>query len=56
MNILFPKVKFSLGSKPVTKPTISNPFTLKSITLKVPALKVKAPKLGFTVRNPFVKG
>lgn len=53
MNILFPKIKISLGKKPVTRP--SNPFTLKSVTVKVPALKVKAPKLGFRLRSPFTR-
>ena len=53
MNILFPKISISLGKKPVTKP--ANPFTLKAVTIKVPVLRAKAPKLGFTLRNPFVR-
>jgi hypothetical protein len=53
INILFPKVKISLGKKPITKP--SNPFTTKQVTLRVPALKVKAPKLGFRLRLPFTR-
>jgi hypothetical protein len=53
MNFLFPKIKISLGKKAITKP--SNPFTLKSVTIKVPSLKVKAPKLGFKIRSPFTR-
>lgn len=51
MNILFPKL--SIGKAKVSVPKLSNPFTSKKVTLRVPVLKVRVPKLKF--RNPFTK-
>jgi hypothetical protein len=53
MKIYFPKI--SLGNAKLRKPTLANPFTSKSVTLRVPVLKVKKPKLGFKLRSPFTK-
>lgn len=54
MNFLFPKVKISLGKKPIAKP--SNPFTTREVTLRVPTLKVKKGlRIPFGLRSPFVK-
>ena len=55
MNILFPKIKLSLGKKAVRKPKLSNPFTTKAVTLRVPALKAKGLRIPFGLRSPFVK-
>jgi hypothetical protein len=43
----------SLGSKKLGKP--SNPFTTKKVSITLPALKIKKPKLGFKLRSPFTK-
>jgi hypothetical protein len=52
VKIYFPKL--SIGSVQARKPTRSiNPFSTKTVTVKVPVLKV--PKLPFKFRSPFTK-
>jgi len=51
MKLYYPKL--GLGSKQLGKP--SNPFCTKKVTITVPALKIKKPKLGFKLRSPFTK-